>query len=76
MEDSLTEITNCSVFSYSNEVLVEVHGYTEDGEFTAITYQFSPTETDEMQLQPRGQIDSAHEDEIQNILAEKGYTVV
>ena len=76
MEDSLTEITTHSVFTYSNEVVVEIHGYTADGEFTAITYQFSPTETDEMQLKPRGPIDSAHEDEVQTILAEKGYTVI
>ena len=76
MEDPLTEIINRSIFTYSNEVVVESHGYTGDGEFATLTYQFSPTESDEMQLQPRGPIDSAHEDEVQNILGDEGYAVV
>ena len=76
MEDDLTEITNHSVFTYLTEVVVEIHGYTADGEFTAITYQFSPTETDETQLQPRKPIDNTHEEDVQSILADQGYTVV
>lgn len=71
--NNLQEMTDHAVFAYSDEIIVELRGQTADGEFTAITYQFKPVQTDAERVQPHDSIDSAYEETVGNILAKAGY---
>lgn len=75
MTAELTEITDHSVFSHPNEIMVELRGYTAEGEFTAITYQFEPTGDEESQVRARGSIERAHEGTVRDVLTDAGYTL-
>lgn len=67
------EINDYSVFTYPDEIIVELRGRTAEGEFITITYQFKHAQTDTETVQPRDSIDSSHEETICEILAEAGY---
>lgn len=71
--NDLGEITDHSVYTYPDEILVELRGQTPEGEFTAITYQFEPAESNPEAVQPREPIDDADEEALVEILAEAGY---
>lgn len=73
MVEELQEITDHSVFTYPNEIIVELRGRTADGEFTAITYQFEPIQSEMERIKPRDSIDDRHEDAIRDVLAGAGY---
>jgi hypothetical protein len=73
--EELTEITDDSVFTFPDEILVELRGRTTDGEFVTHTYQFEPVLGTDKQVEPRGQINSAHEEALREILADAGYTL-
>lgn len=73
MVEELQEITGHSVFTYPNEIIVELCGKTADREFTAITYQFEPIQPETEQIKPRDSIDESHRDAVSDILDEAGY---
>lgn len=76
MAKELHEITDYSVFTYPNEIIVELWGQTADGEFTTISYQFELTSSGTKRVQPRDPVDDAHEDTIYDALSEAGYELV
>ena len=67
------EVTSHSVYTYPEEIIVELRGQTADGEFTAISYQFEPTSPEAKQVQPRESVDDVHKDVIREALAESDY---
>jgi hypothetical protein len=69
----LHEITDHSVFTYPDEIIVELRGETTDGEFAAITYQFEPVQSGTERLKPRDSIDDDYEDAVRDVLVEAGY---
>lgn len=75
MGGELTEITNHSVFTYTNEIIIELRGYTAEGEFTVVTYQFEPIEQEGSHVQPREPLDGPHEEHLQDVLTDAGYTL-
>ena len=76
MVKELHEITDYSVFTYPNEIIVELRGQTTDGKFTAISYQFELTSSDAKRVQPRDSVDEDHEGTIYDALSEAGYELV
>lgn len=73
MVKELQEITDHSVFTYPDEVIVELRGETADGEFTVITYQFEPVQSDTERVRPRDSVNGGYEDTVRDVLAEAGF---
>jgi hypothetical protein len=72
-EDTLPfNIENTRVFDYSQEVIVELHGQTPDGEFEAVSYTFRVDPDVKRELQPP-EIDAAHQEAVWETLAETDY---
>lgn len=70
------KISDHSVFTYPNEVTVELRGETNDGEFAAITYHLEPAEQDTNRVRPRDPIDRNHAEPIREALTNAGYKLI
>lgn len=74
--DPPLEVSNTKVFDYQREVIVELHGRTTSGEFEVVSYAFRQDPGGEAGLQPRAtEIASAHEELVQEALAEADHTI-
>jgi hypothetical protein len=69
----VTEITSSNVFEYQNEVIVELHGRTADGELTVLSYSFEPDTDDETHLTPRERIEPDHQVAVEQSLEAADY---
>lgn len=69
------EISAHSVFTYADEITVELRGRTADGEFAVLTYQFEPAADDETRVRPRGSTSGVPEETLREILDDAGYTL-
>lgn len=68
------DVENTRVFNYRQELIVELHGHTPDGEFEAVSYAFGVDPDGEDGLRSP-EIDTAHERFIREALAETDYTL-
>jgi hypothetical protein len=68
------DVSNTKVFDYQREVIVELHGRTPSGEFTAISYTFRADPDEETRLQSP-EIESAHVEVVQEALFAADYTL-
>lgn len=65
-------ITNCSVYTFSDELIVELTGEDEDGIIVALSYQFE-YEHDRTTVQPKQPVDPEHASYVQDGLDDHGY---
>lgn len=66
------DVENTRVFDYHEEVIVELHGHTPEGEFEVVSYAFSVRSDDERGL--RGpEIDPDHEEIVREALSGTDY---
>jgi hypothetical protein len=70
---SAADVENTRVFDYRQEVIVELHGHTPDGEFEAVSYVFR-VEADDGRLRSP-EIAAAHEEVVREALSETDYSL-
>jgi len=68
------DVSNTRLFENRREVIVELHGWTADGEFGVVSYAFTPVPDADAQLRAP-EIPSAHEEVVLQALTETGYTL-
>lgn len=68
------DVENTKVFDYQQEVIVELHGQTPEGEFEAVSYAFRVVSDGEEGLRP-AEVDAEHEEVVKEALAETDYSV-
>lgn len=68
------EVRNTQVFDYSQELIVELHGRTPDGEFDVVSYAFRANPDGDGGLQAP-EIQAVHEDHVEEALAETDYSL-
>lgn len=72
--DPALSISNTKVFDYRREVIVELHGQTPDGEFEVVSYTFT-ADPDEKRRLRSPEVPAAHEEVVDEALAETDYTL-
>lgn len=68
----LDRITNCSVYPYDGEVVVELTGVDADGIIVVVSYQFE-TADGRPSVEPKGPVDPEHAPRVRDELADEGY---
>lgn len=67
----MEEITDISVITFGDELLVEILGTDEDGEITVLTYEFEFADSGDSQVvHPKQGIESAYREVIEDALKE------
>lgn len=64
-------ITGSSVYTYASELIVELTGVDEEGDFVVLSYQFEYT-SDGIAT-PKQDVDREHVDDVRAGLSEAGY---
>jgi hypothetical protein len=65
-------ITNCSVYPYDGEVVVELTGVDEEGVIVVVSYQFEAPDGRSV-VESKGPVDSDHVPRVREGLVENGY---
>ncbi|WP_123539012.1 hypothetical protein [Halosimplex salinum] len=65
-------ITNCSVYPYDGELVVELTGVDEDGIIVVVSYEFDAP-GDASVVEPKGTVDPDHVPHVRDGLADEGY---
>ncbi|WP_436926428.1 hypothetical protein [Halosimplex amylolyticum] len=65
-------ITNCSVYPYDGELVVELTGVDDEGVIVVVSYQFEAPD-DRSTVEPRGPVDPEHVPHVRDGLSENGY---
>lgn len=65
-------ITNCAVYPYDGELLVELTGVDDEGVIVVVSYQFEVA-AGSSAVEPRGPIDPEHVPHVRDGLSENGY---
>lgn len=71
--ESSLDVSNTKVFDYRRELIVELHGRTPDGEFDVVSYAFREDPEEDGLQAP--EITAAHEDVVEEALAETDYSL-
>jgi hypothetical protein len=66
-------IDNTNTCEYENEIIVEVLGEDEHGDFGIVSYQFAYEA--ESAVAPKGKIDASHEDHVETAVSDAGYSI-
>lgn len=64
-------ISGQSVYPYANELIVELTGVDEDGDFVVLSYQFSVADGDT--VSPKQPVEPRHTDVVRTALDEAGH---
>ncbi|WP_459192728.1 hypothetical protein [Halosimplex sp. J119] len=65
-------ITNCAVYPYDGELLVELTGVDDEGVIVVVSYQFE-VPAGGSAVEPRGPIEPEHVPHVRDGLSENGY---
>lgn len=66
-------ITGRSVYTYADELIVELTGVDADGDLVALSFQFEYSEASET-VTAKGPVDRAYRSEVSRGLADAGYS--
>lgn len=67
-----TRITGRSVYTYADELIVELTGVDADGDFVVISFQFDYSEASET-VTPKGPVERPYRTEVRRGLTEAGF---
>jgi hypothetical protein len=70
MLESVDDINTCE---YENEIIVEVMGEDEHGDFGVVSYQLAYEA--ESAVAPKCEIDGNHEDHVETAVTDAGYSI-
>lgn len=75
MSSTTERITNCSVYTFADELIVELTGEDEDGIITALSYQFD-YEPGCADVQAKGSVDPEYVQYVHEGLEDQGFNWV
>ncbi|WP_254544631.1 MULTISPECIES: hypothetical protein [Halobacteriales] len=71
----MEEVTDTKTYEWADEVVVEVMGTDEQGEFAIVSYHFAFEDIQNATIRLQGEIEPEHESHIVAALSDAGYTL-
>jgi hypothetical protein len=70
----MEEVTGTKLYEYTTEVIVEIMGIDERGDFAITSYQFAFGD-EKGTVRAKGDLDTPHEPHVERALEEAGYSL-